>query len=100
MTESREQPSISPNIRMRSTLTQTRMDFSMRAGDPVAAYIYLLPKGGEKAAYTLKHPDDQQILIDYTDDHRPIGIEFLTPDNLNFGQVMRLIEKLNKPEGE
>ena len=55
----------------------TYLEVTYRAGKPLAAYLYLPKKEGEKSARVEKRGPG--LLVDLTADGRPIGIEIAIP---------------------
>ena len=56
-----------------------------RKGRPLAAYLYLARKPDDKAGRTERQ--DGGLLIDYTDDGRPIGIEITAPTKITLAAL-------------
>jgi len=63
------------------------LEVTFHSGEPLAAYLYLPRKEGDRSAQVKKH--GAGLLVDLTDDGRPIGIEMAMP-------AMVTVEALNK----
>ena len=70
-------------------LKERYLDVTFRKGKVMTAYFYLPRNPGEKSQRTEQHGEG--ILIDYSKDGRPIGIEFTVPD-----QISALLQQLNQ----
>ncbi len=53
------------------------LEVTFRLGEPLAAYLYLPRNNGDRAARVKKHGPG--LLVDLTEDGRPIGIEIAMP---------------------
>jgi len=58
-------------------MNQRYLQVTYRNGRPLAAYLYLPRKVGDKSAKSVKC--EGGLVIDYTADGRPIGIEISAP---------------------
>ena len=58
-------------------MSSTYLEVTFRAGKPLAAYLYLPRKEGDKSAWVEKR--EAGLLVDVTADGRPIGIEIAIP---------------------
>jgi uncharacterized protein YuzE len=61
------------------------LEITYRKGRPLAAYLYLARKPGDKAGRTERQ--DGGLLIDYTDDGRAIGIEITAPSKITLAAL-------------
>jgi uncharacterized protein YuzE len=68
------------------------LHITYRKGRPFAAYIYLNHKPGEKSARTEEITRD--LLVDFADNGRPLGIEIITPEAVSVDQVNALFDRL------
>jgi uncharacterized protein YuzE len=68
------------------------IQITYRRGRPFAAYIYLNRKPGERSARTEEVSSD--LLVDYAEDGRPIGIEVVTPESVSLDEVYALFDRL------
>lgn len=68
-----------------------------RKGRPFAGYIYLGRRPGESAARTEEVTPD--LLVDYAEDGRPLGIEVVTPEAVPIAEILRVFDRLglNRP---
>lgn len=65
---------------------------TFRRGRPVAAYLYLPRKVGEKSARTV--PMEHGLLVDYNGEDVPIGVEITAPEQSTVEQVDELLGRL------
>lgn len=65
------------------------LHITYRKGRPFAAYIYLNHKPGEKSARTEEITPD--LLVDFADSGRPLGIEIMTPEAVSVDEVNALL---------
>lgn len=63
-----------------------------RKGRPLAAYIYLDRRSGEKAARTEKITQD--LLVDYGPDGGPVGIEIVSPGAVHLDDILGVFDRL------
>src|SRR5215471_2215418 len=61
------------------------LEITYRKGRPLAAYLYLARKPGDKAGRTERQK--RGLLIDYTDDGRPIGVEITAPTKITLASL-------------
>jgi len=73
-------------------MTPVSLQITYRKGRPFAAYIYLNRKPGEKSARTESVTHD--LLVDFADDGRPLGIEIVTPEAVTLDEVYALFDRL------
>jgi hypothetical protein len=67
-------------------MSQRYLEITFRKGKPLAAYLYLPRRSGDRSVRV--EPHGPGYLVDWTEDGRPIGIEMPSPslvtlDNLN-----------------
>jgi uncharacterized protein YuzE len=65
------------------------LEITYRKGRPLAAYLYLARKPGDKAGRTERQ--DGGLLIDFTDDGRPIGIEITAPSKITLAALNQVL---------
>ena len=68
------------------------LQVTYRKGRPIAAYLYLPRRAGDKAKST-KEPIEG-LLVDYAADGRPIGIEIRSPGHVSVDQVNQILEQI------
>jgi uncharacterized protein YuzE len=74
-------------------MSKPYLEVTYRQGKPFAAYLYLHRRPGDKAAATHR---EGNILVDYSADHRPIGIEFTRLGAVDITAVNRVLEAANQ----
>jgi hypothetical protein len=75
-----------------STMKDTYLEVTYRKGRPLAAYYYLPRSDGDRSARTERAAGG--LLVDYTADGRPIGIEIVSPGSLQLSDLNGLLERL------
>jgi len=68
------------------------LEVTYRKGRPLAAYYYLPRKDGDKSSRTERAAGG--LLVDYTADGRPIGIEIVSPAGLQLSELNSLLGRL------
>ena len=68
------------------------LEVTYRKGRPLAAYYYLPRQGDDTSARTERV--DGGLLVDFTEDGRPIGIEITSPAHVELSQLNLLLEHL------
>ncbi len=63
-----------------------------RKGKPLAAYIYLAGKPGQKSVRTREIGPD--LLVDYAADGSPLGIEVVSPGEVTVDEINRAFDEL------
>ena len=71
------------------------LEVTFRKGKPLAAYLYLPRKSGDTSSRTVKH--ESGLLIDFTADERPIGIEIPAPRNLTIQALNQALAFAQQP---
>ncbi|SRR6266851_1105388 len=61
------------------------LEITYRRGKPLAAYLYLPRNPGDQASRTERQ--NGGLLIDYTEDGRPIGIEITAPTKITIADL-------------
>jgi len=77
-------------------MTERSLQITYRKGRPLAAYLYLSHKTGEKSARTEASPDGL-LVVDYAADGRPIGVEITAPEAVTLERVNALLRDLGQP---
>jgi hypothetical protein len=68
------------------------LEITFRHGRPLAAYLYLPREGDEKSARTEQAASG--LLIDFTADGRPIGLEITAPGRVSTDTINRVLTDL------
>lgn len=66
-------------------MKEVYLEVTFQSGEPLAAYLYLPRKVGDRSAEVKKHAPG--LLVDLTEDGRPIGIEIAIPRLVNIEAV-------------
>ena len=66
---------------------------SYMKGRPFAAYIHLERRPGEKSVRTQEFAPE--IVVDFAEDDRPIGIEVITPEAVTVETVLEVFDALD-----
>ena len=75
-------------------MKHTYLEVTYRKGRPVAAYYYLPRRDDDKSARTEQVGGG--LLVDYSSDGRPIGIEISSPSGLDLGELNDVLTKLGQ----
>jgi uncharacterized protein YuzE len=70
------------------------LEVTYRQGKPLAAYLYLERRNGDKAAKTRRQGG---LLVDLSADGRLIGIEFTDIGAVDLAAVNRILEESHQP---
>ena len=68
------------------------LEVTFRHGQPLAAYLYLPRKPGEKSHKTSKA--NPGLIIDFNERGKPIGIEITAPSTVTAEDINRVLESL------
>lgn len=68
------------------------LQVTYRKGKPIAAYLYLPRRTGDKAKSTREPVEG--LLVDYAADGRPIGLEIRSPGYVTVDQVNDVLDHL------
>ena len=68
------------------------LEVTFRRGRMLAAYLYLPRKAGEKIARTV--PMGHGLMVDYSAEGLPIGIEITAPESTHVDQIDALLARL------
>jgi uncharacterized protein YuzE len=71
------------------------LEVTFRKGKPLAAYLYLPREVGVRSART----DEARagILVDYSSEGMPIGIEITAPQVVTFQDINAVLESIGQP---
>jgi len=70
------------------------LEITYRKGQPLAAYLYLPRQLGDTSRRTEEH--ETGLVIDYTEDGRPIGIEISAPGQLTLAALNQALAAANQ----
>ena len=73
-------------------MNNSYLEVTFRHGRPIAAYYYLPRRPKDKSQRTKRV--EPGLVIDFTRDGRPIGIEIVAPDKLTLTVFNRVLRKL------
>ena len=68
---------------------------TFRRGRPLAAYLYLPRAPGDKSDHV--EQAGSGLLVDYTADGKPIGIEIIAPAQVGIAELNRVLANLHAP---
>jgi len=68
------------------------LEVTFRHGRALAAYYYLPRETGDRAHHTARRAAG--LLIDYTRDGKPIGVEITAPDALSLAAMNRVLSEV------
>lgn len=71
------------------------LEVTFRRGRPLAAYLYLPRTAGDKSDHV--EQVGSGLLVDYTADGKPIGIEITAPAQVNTADLNRVLTDLHAP---
>jgi hypothetical protein len=74
-------------------MSKPYLEITYRQGKPLAAYLYLERRKGDKAAKTRRRGN---LVVDYAADGRPIGIEFTRVGSVDLTAVNRILEEADQ----
>jgi hypothetical protein len=77
-------------------VTERSLQITYRKGRPVAAYLYLSRPTNDKSART-EASADGLLVVDYSADDRPIGIEITAPAVVTLSRLNALLQDLGQP---
>ena len=70
------------------------LEVTYRKGRLLAAYYYLPRRNAERSARTERA--EGGLLVDYSSEGRPIGIEITSPSRLDVSELNRLLDRLGQ----
>ena len=76
-------------------MKESYLEVTFRHGKPLAAYLYLPRKAGAKS-YRSKRADPG-LVIDYSRNGKPIGIEMTAPALVTVAALNRVLRELKMP---
>ena len=71
------------------------LEVTFRRGRPLAAYLYLPRASGDKSDHVEQAASG--LLVDYTADGKPIGIEITAPAQVGIAELNRVLADLHAP---
>lgn len=71
------------------------LEVTFRHGQPLAAYLYLPRKSGEKSFRTAKL--DRGMIVDFNRQGKPIGIELTVPTKVTLTDLNQVLSDLGLP---
>lgn len=75
-------------------MKHTYLEVTYRKGQPLAAYYYLPRRDGDKSARTQRV--DGGLLVDFSSDGRPIGVEISSPSRLDMRTLNEVLVSLGQ----
>lgn len=75
-------------------MNQRYLQVTYRNGRPLAAYLYLPRKVGDKSARSVKC--EGGLVVDFAADGRPIGIEITSPKSTTLDHLNRALASANQ----
>jgi uncharacterized protein YuzE len=76
-------------------MNESYLEVTFRHGQALAAYYYLPRRSTDKSVRTKRI--EPGLVIDFTQDGKPIGIEILAPDRLTLATFNRVLRELGFP---
>ncbi len=70
------------------------LEVTFRRGKPVAAYLYLPRREGDRSARTERR--DGGVIVDFAADGRPIGIEITSPTRVTLAALNTVLAALQQ----
>ena len=70
------------------------LEVTFRNGKPVAAYLYLPRRPGDRSTRTER--PEPGLVVDFTADGRPMGIEITAPTRVSLEGVNRVLARLGQ----
>jgi len=75
-------------------MREAYLEVTFRHGKPIAAYYYLPRRSGQKSYKTRR--TEHGLLIDYSRQGHPIGIEITAPAKISVVVFNRILKELNQ----
>ena len=75
--------------------TESYLELTYRHGKCLAGYLFLPRQDGDRVFRSQPHGDD--LVVDYSEDDRPIGIEIVNPAHVSAEQIIALLAELHAP---
>lgn len=76
-------------------MSETYLEVTFRHGRPLAAYLYLPRRPGERSHRTSRV--EPGLIIDFNRDRKPIGVEITAPTKVSLAAMNRLLRGLGMP---
>ena len=76
-------------------MNELYLEVTFRHGKPMAAYYYL-PRNPKDKAYRTKRVEPG-LVIDFTRNNKPLGIEILAPEKLTLAALNKVLRDLGFP---
>ncbi len=77
------------------TLREPYLEVTYRRGRPLAAYLYLPRRPGDRSARTLSA--EPGLVVDLTRGGKPIGVEITEPEKLTLAALNRVLRQIGAP---
>ncbi len=74
-------------------MAECHLKVTYRQGKPFAAYLYLPRLPGDRVERSSE--EGQGLVVDYSSDGRPLGIEILDPSRASLDRINALLQRLN-----
>lgn len=75
-------------------MTSHYLEVTFRDGKPIAAYLYLPRRPGDRSARTERR--DSGLIVDFAADGRPIGLEITSPARTTVSLLNHVLVSLNQ----
>lgn len=76
-------------------MKSTYLEVTFRHGRPLAAYLYLPRSPGDRSDHV--EQAGSRLLVDYTADGKPIGVEIIAPAQVGVAELNRVLAALHAP---
>ena len=76
-------------------IQETYIKFAIRKGRVLAGYLHLPRREGDRVAYSRRA--DAGLVVDYSEDDRPLGVEITSPSLFSLESLNRLLVELGQP---
>jgi hypothetical protein len=76
------------------TMQTTYLEMTYRNGKPIAAYLYLARRPGDRSVRQERRVAG--MIVDFAADGRPIGIEFTSVTNLSLSAINSVLSSVNE----
>lgn len=73
-------------------MKKSYLEITFRKGRPLAAYLYL-PRNADDTVHKSRRVE-AGLVVDYSEDGRPIGIEISTPEAVSEQAINRVLQEL------
>ena len=77
-------------------MTERSRQVTYRNGRPVAAYLYLERRVGDRSTRT-EASSDGLLVVDFAVDGRPLGVEITAPEAVTLDRINALLARLGLP---